>query len=146
NPSKVYDELHAVDATSPNNVWAVGTFGTEDYALTLTERWDGTKWSHVPSPSISEYSNHLYGVASLSENDAWAVGASHRGTDIWQTLTMRWDGAQWAIVPSPNVSVISVFNAVAAVSADDVWAVGESSTGSKGKGSQTLLEHWDGKS
>src|SRR5436305_749451 len=46
NPSPVYDELHAVAAVSANELWAVGTHGAEQYAQTLTERWDGTHWSY----------------------------------------------------------------------------------------------------
>ncbi len=144
NPSKDYNELHALAATSSEDVWAVGTFGAEEYALTLIEHWDGARWSHVQSPSVSDYSNHLYGVSAVAKDDAWAVGASHRGTDAWHTLAMRWDGAKWSIITTPNVASISALNAVASLSANDVWAVGESSTGNKGKGSQTLIEHWDG--
>lgn len=145
NPSKDYNELHAIAAMSPRDVWAVGTFGTEEFALTLVEHWDGTRWSHVPSLSVSDYSNHLYGVVAVSGGDAWAVGASHRGTDVWHTLAMHWNGAKWSITPTPNVAAISALNAVVALSENDVWAVGESSMGSKGQGSQTLIEHWNGR-
>src|SRR5438132_10557729 len=61
NPSPDYNDLRAVAAASPSEIWAVGTYGTEQYALTLIERWDGAAWIHVPSPSIPSYSNHLYG-------------------------------------------------------------------------------------
>ena len=144
NPSKDYNELHAMSATAPNNIWAVGTLGTEDFALTFITRWNGIGWNQMPSPSIPEFSNHLYGVSALPGGDAWAVGASHRGTDDWHTLAMRWEGSKWNIVSTPNVAQISALNAVAALSAEDAWAVGESSTGSKGTGSRALIEHWNG--
>src|SRR5438874_2527500 len=48
DPSKEYNELHSISALSPEDIWAVGTFGTEQYALTLTEHWDGVRWIHVP--------------------------------------------------------------------------------------------------
>jgi hypothetical protein len=145
DPSKVYDELHAMAAASPGLIWAAGTTGTEEFALTLIERWDGTAWSHVHSPSVEGYSNHLYGVSALNEKDAWVVGASHQGTDLWRTLALRWDGGQWQVVPSRNVGPISALNAVVALAEVNAWAVGESSTGSKGSGSRPLIEHWDGK-
>src|SRR5436305_11528244 len=102
DPSKEYNELHALAAVSSTEVWAVGTYGTEEFALTLTERWDGTRWSHVPSPSIAGYSNHLHAVAAISSGDVWAIGGSHKGTGLWRTLALHWDGSQWAVVPSPN--------------------------------------------
>ena len=147
NPSKEYDELHSVAAVSPVEVWAVGTYGTEEYALTLIERWDGTKWTHVASPSVPQFSNHLYSVAATPDGDVWAVGASHRGTDVWQTLVLHKPAgsSDWSIVPSPNVAVITSLNGVVALSDSNVWAAGEYSRGTKGKGSQTLLMHWDGK-
>lgn len=143
-PSKEYDELHGVAALSPNDAWAVGTLGTEQFALTFIEHWDGQMWQHVESPSVPQYSNHLYAVAAVSGKEVWAVGASHNGTDVWHTMAMWWDGAAWRIVPTPNVGPISSLNGVSAVSASDIWAVGESSTGSKGQGTQALVLHWDG--
>jgi len=65
-----------VTATSAGNAWAVGayTVGTADQK-TLILRWNGTKWTHVPSPNPVP-SNDLTGVAASSGSNAWAVGAS----------------------------------------------------------------------
>ena len=144
NPSKEYSELHAISADSATDVWAIGTTGTEEYALTFIVRWDGHAWTRVESPSVPDYSNHLLAVAALAPDDVWTVGASHRGTDLWRTLTMHWDGQAWKIVPSPTLEPISSLNAVAAVAPNDIWAIGEHSSGTKGSGSQPLMLHWDG--
>jgi len=144
NPSDEYSELRAVAALSPRSAWAAGTKGTEEYALTLVERWDGARWSEVPSPSVSNYSNHLHAVSASSEGNAWAVGGSHRGSEFWQTLALRWDGAMWRVVPTLNLSPITILNGVAALSPSDVWAVGEYSQGRQGQGPRTLILHWDG--
>jgi hypothetical protein len=51
------NQLNAVQALAPNNVWAVG-FSTpepppqEVATLTLIEHYDGTSWSVVPSPNV----------------------------------------------------------------------------------------------
>lgn len=143
-PSPVYNELHGMDIFSPTLSWAVGTYGEEDFALPLIERWDGTAWTAADTPSVPDYSNHLYAVAALSTTDAWAVGASHRGTDIWRTMALHWDGKAWSIVPTPTIAPVSSLNAVAGAASDDLWAVGETSTGSKGTGSSALAMRWDG--
>lgn len=147
NPSKTYTDLRAVAALSPDNVWAVGVYGaTEAYAQTLTLRWDGVRWSHVPSPSVPRYSNHVTAVAALSNREVWAVGGYHKDADFWQTLAMRWDGARWNMVPTPNLAPVSILNGVAALSPDEVWAVGEFSRGkgTAGGGSNALMMRWDG--
>ena len=43
---------------------------------TLIERWNGTAWTIVPSPNVSERSNELFHIAVIRTSDAWAVGAS----------------------------------------------------------------------
>src|SRR5438552_19193179 len=35
----------------------------------------GTCWSVVPSPNVGTSLNYLWGVAAVSANDVWAVGA-----------------------------------------------------------------------
>jgi len=71
----------------------------------------------------------LQSVAALSSTDQWAVGSWLHFPDayVFQTLVEHWDGspAGWAIVPSPNTSVLnSYLYGVAADAPDDVWAVG----------------------
>src|SRR5262245_4332717 len=139
--------LTGVTAISASDVWAVGDFQISTSSgtvfQTLTEHWDGTAWSIVPSPSPSGTGSgsDLRGVAAVSTTDVWAVGDSGSGT-----LPERWNGTSWAVVPSPSPSG-AVFNSLAAaavVSSNDVWAVGESDNSSGTPA--TLIEHWDGTS
>ena len=70
NPSATYSDLRAVTALSPNDVWAVGVSGrTEEFAQTMTLHWDGARWTHLPSPSVENYSNHVHAVSAAVE--AW---------------------------------------------------------------------------
>lgn len=91
-------------------------------------------WKVVPTPNVATMNNALNGASALSTRNAWAVGYSwNNTTGISQTLTERWDGTVWSIVPSPNPNPTSNrLNAVLALSATDVWAVGS-----------TVL-HWNG--
>lgn len=127
--------LNGVAAISANDIWAVGHSGDPAFApwQTLTEHWDGTTWSIVPSPSPGTYNgNDLYAVAAVSTNDVWAVGWYQSGPtgQIGGALTMHWDGTSWTVIPNPSRSPLY---GVSAVSANDVWAVGD----------QTIL-HWNG--
>jgi hypothetical protein len=73
----------------------------------LTEHWDGSSWSVVPSPNplpTSKGNNFLTGVTALSSTDAWAVGATLDFTrgGLEQTMTFQWNGSAWSVVSSPN--------------------------------------------
>jgi hypothetical protein len=125
---------------SANDVWAVGFYNITT-TQTLVEHWNGTAWSVVSSPNPSAGGDYLYGVAALSGNDVWAVGAYYTGPEN-QTLVEHWNGSAWNVVQSPNSGSGNNFlYAVGAISAQDIWAVGEYNNGT---GMGTLTEHYAG--
>ncbi len=94
NPSPPGAELFAVAATSPANVWAVGTVGFEpNPTKTLILHWNGKKW--VETPGIP---GSLSTVAATSPTNAWAVGGTHDGA----ALVLHWNGKEWRQTPSPT--------------------------------------------
>src|SRR2546421_11128101 len=87
------NELHAVASISANDVWAVGTSeNTLGNDQTLILHWDGTVWSIVASPTTGMVEGNLLGVAAVSTNDVWAVGACGSATLVGQWLGGRWSG------------------------------------------------------
>ena len=109
NPSPILSGLQAVDTRSPTDAWAVGAAAYVDEhvetARTVTLHWDGATWSVVPSPNPSDVDNELFGVSAVSTDEAWAVGYAQNDDEIDATFAMRWDGASWSTVPSPNVGI-----------------------------------------
>jgi hypothetical protein len=105
-------------------------------------------FSVVPSPDAGAGNNMLNGVGAGSASDAWAVGTVGSGREDFGTgtLTERWNGAAWNVVPSPDtLHIDDVLNAVADVSPSNAWAVG----GVKSIGVKTgspLVVHWNGTS
>lgn len=142
NPrNDVISKLHSVSAVSANDVWAVGSSHNGSApARTLIEHWDGTQWSIVPSPSPDSQLNELHGVAALSASDVWAVGyrgGTQNETPL-ETLVLRWDGASWRQVASPNIAGgANQLSGITAISANEIWAVGSA-------GGAPLAMHWDG--
>jgi hypothetical protein len=137
-------ELRDVDAISTSTAWAVGFTGSSNGYNTLTERWNGTSWSIVRSPSVSAQ-NYLVGVKALSTSDVWAVG-SHNvpGSLAFSTLTMRWNGSVWSVVPSPDTANFeNHLNAIDGTSASDLWAVGHTQNGDYSV-KEPLILRWDG--
>ncbi len=109
---------------------------------TLTESWDGSAWSIVPSAnSSSAQDNYLDGVTCLSARSCTAVGSFNTG-QADQTLVETWDGASWSIVPSPNVGYIATLLRVSCPAPSDCTAVGEYRPHLGFN--RTLIEAWDG--
>ena len=145
-------QLSDVDGTATGNVWAVGARevslggGTHTFGP-LTERWNGTAWAVVPSPTPANASSTtLSGVKTFSTTNAWAVGSyTTSAATTSRTLIQRWNGTGWSIVPSPNPDPAqNLLTAIDGASANDIWAVGN--VGNDGYGGTTagLVAHWDG--
>jgi hypothetical protein len=134
--------LAAVTSVAASDVWAVGNFTTATGATqALTEHWDGTAWSLVPSPSVLESS--LLGTAGVSATDVWAVGSFLTSGSVEQALFEHWNGRKWVQAKSPATPAGTVMRGVAAVSASDIWAVGSSLNATSV--SQTLIEQFNGR-
>jgi hypothetical protein len=86
----------SADPASVKDAWAVGwytsTTGADD---TLTLRWNGTKWSQVTAPNPSASTNFLQAVATVSNNDALAVGEESNTSSVFDTLGLHWNGTKW---------------------------------------------------
>src|SRR5262249_36940410 len=110
---------------------------------TLGERWNGTKWSVVATPTPNSDDVALFSVSCTTATNCLSVGyfTSTSGTDA--PLAQRWNGSAWSIVPAPNPKGSdSYLNAVSCVSATSCTAVG-SSYPATGPG-RTLVERWNG--
>jgi hypothetical protein len=141
------NELTAIDAVSPTDIWAAGYFFSEEaVGRTLIEHWDGTSWSVVASPNVGDLDNYLYGITVVSATDAWAVGSyavANPTQLVFKSLALHWNGAIWSVVPTPSVgSFTNILYDVDAAAADDVWAVGVFVSNTRGP--RALIEHWDG--
>jgi hypothetical protein len=137
------NRLAGVVTLGANNAWAIGDYDDGGSQRPLILRWDGASWQSVAAPEPAGATNiKLMGIAAVSANDIWAVGRYYDSGFNQKTLTIHWNGSQWAIRPSPNPNTfLNALNGVAASSANDVWAVGYTSDGS---GYKTLALHWNG--
>lgn len=119
------NELRGVDASEPDDVWAVGrtSSGFGDKPLIL--RFDGTAWRQIELPD--EIDGVLNGVAAVSPTDVWAVGyTGDPVASLERALVLHWDGTGWSETPiGPAVrGGRSALVDIEGVSPTDVWAVG----------------------
>ena len=138
------EALSGVAVKSASNAWAVGYYQRGSAQYTLTEHWNGSRWTLVPSPSPATGQSRLHGVA-VRRSQAWAVGEACHG-NACQTLAELWNGTKWKRVPSPNPDGTAgddYLSGVAYSSRSRAWAVGFASAGGAG---QALIERWNGSS
>jgi hypothetical protein len=129
------NEVTAVDALSPTNVWAVGTLNPRGRGThhSVIEHWNGSEWSIVLGP-ISGLSS----ISAVSANDIYAVGLAG-------TTALHWNGSEWspegpATPEGPGITSGGL-SGVSALSASDVWGVG---TGIRNGETFQLTEHFNG--
>jgi hypothetical protein len=136
--------LNAVGARTSTDAWAVGNFAggnDDDGQVMLTERWNGTAWSQVPTPNVVRFDEKLLAVSPAAADDVWAVGSTNRisfaRTD---PITAHFDGTSWSIVPTPATTgaAKSILFGVANLGGGSAWAVGRSHD------AHALIERWDG--
>jgi hypothetical protein len=88
--------------------------------------------------------SQLSGVTARSARNAWAVGSGGKtALGYPKTLILRWNGAAWKRVPSPNSQANGgALVSVAATTATNAWTVGYNFNDE----TQTVILHWTGTS
>ena len=100
-----------------------------------------TNWEPVSTPNFRTH-QYLRDIDALAPDDIWAVGEYHDENNYTPdtAYTMRWNGVQWAVIPTPPIPGGAELNGVDAISPNDVWAVGHCPS----CGMTSLALHWDG--
>jgi hypothetical protein len=143
-----FSQLYGVSSNSPKDVWASGWYCSSgcntvnEVDSTLTEHWNGTVWSFVPTPDLGSNNSILNAVKAFSPGNAWATGDYWNGSRFL-TLSLHWDGSAWNVVPSPNPGGANNYlDSIAALNPNDIWVVGTYRI--VGGPLATLVEHWNG--
>jgi hypothetical protein len=131
----------SIDASSPNNVWAVGR--ERGYKQAVVLRFNGTRWKQLPLPRIAGATKRsAWGVDALSRKNVWIATNFSKG-GIEKVAFYRWNGKSFKRMDVEQASGIGNYvNGIAVVDGDEAWAAG----------SQMMLDglhdtafwHWDG--
>jgi hypothetical protein len=126
-------------ASAPDNVWALA----EDQSNKLLH-WDGQRWSLV-TPQTRNLS--LQGLAVISADDVWAVGAAFTKTGSY-AIADHWNGRRWQLTRFHGLHV--QLTAAAGSGSDNVWAFGgfwhypdHRDSGNYDRSGYVIL-HWNG--
>src|SRR5215831_14596055 len=75
SPGTVSNELFGVAVLSACDAWAVGDdIGSSGGRQALTEHWNGSSWTVLPSPDPGTVDSVLTSVHVVSAANVWAVG------------------------------------------------------------------------
>ena len=136
--------LGVVSCLSPSFCMAAGSYSTsfspDGPVKLLAERWNGKKWTIVPSPSPGGAVQSFFnGVSCTAPSACTATGEQHSASGVVHTLAERWDGATWTVQPTPNPAQVQFasLGGVACTGPSACLAIGGSDQG-------TLAERWDG--
>jgi hypothetical protein len=131
------DVLSGVACGSASQCWAVGYWFPGSFSGSLTEKWNGSKWSVVTTPNTS--SGQLIRVTCTSSTACLAVGI---GNNLF-AIAQRWKHALWtATTPAtPSGASTSELNAAACTGTSACESVG---TYNASGANPTLGESWNG--
>jgi hypothetical protein len=137
--------LHDVTVTDTGDVWALGSYRADrrDHVLVLHRGADG--WEQVPvaDPSGREFA--ATGIDVDETGAVWLSGFRFEEDLIESAAVLRYDGAEWSDVPTPDFRYDSPLWDVDAVSSTDVWAVGAFEHPDT-QNEETLALHYEGDS
>jgi hypothetical protein len=125
SPGSFTNELRAVDASGPSDVWAVGRTSSGFGDAPLVLHHDGAVWSELAPPD--EIDGVLNDVAAISPTDVWAVGfVGDPDASLERALVLHWDGVAWAEVEVRRAigGGKAALTGIGWVSPTDIWVVG----------------------
>jgi hypothetical protein len=136
--------LEAVDAASPDNVWAVGvkgldgpsSYGYSDFVL----RWNGRRWARIASPLAGEGGGqYALAVDVAPSGEVWTANQDDSGN---QPAFVRFGAdSDDATVYWPDVDLDPY--EITAASAESVWISGNHYNLETDRDSSGLV-HWNG--
>jgi hypothetical protein len=136
------NQLNGIACPATGRCLAVGTAGpTRGVSSAEALRWNGTRWSTQPIPTVPGAS--LNALSCASPSACMAVGGSDSGV-----LAERWNGTSWRIqpIPTPAGAVSSGLGGISCLSPSFCMASGAYSTSSSPDGPfKSLAERWNGK-
>lgn len=135
--------LTSVSCVSATKCFAVGSYeNNRNYSQTRILEWNGSAWAGMESPNTAtNHFNVLRDIDCLSSTFCMAVG-SYSPWDNGQTLVLKWDGASWTMVSSPNVSSMTSDRLVSVSCVTTTMCVGIGTSTSNPR--RPLIMHWDG--
>src|SRR5258708_3994521 len=139
--------LRSVSCSTANICIAVGQKRIDTAVpakeVSLTETWNGTRWTVVPSPSPGTSVNDLTGLSCPGHRTCVAAGWLLNGRSPFsQPLAMRWDGGKWRLLHPLSAGPVTALDGISCAHPAGCMAIGAylGKSGTHG----LLAESWNG--
>ena len=139
--------LRSVSCSTANICIAVGLKRIDTAVpakeVSLTETWNGTRWTVVPSPSPGTSANDLTGLSCPGHRTCVAAGWLLNGRSPFsQPLAMRWDGSKWRLLHPLSAGPVTALDGISCAHPAECMAIGAylGKSGTHG----LLAESWNG--
>jgi len=135
--------LRSVACPTATRCVTVGQYDDGANFLPIVGHSTGGAWSMASAsvpPGRKFPFGKLVGVACPTSTLCFGVGDYESATATF-ALIERWNGANWAIVPTSVPGTMSLLSAISCPTSTSCFAVGYRKPGN---GHRTLVEHWDG--
>jgi len=127
--------LAGVSCPTAHSCTAVGQ--ASNTGFDLAEHWNGSRWAIQSTPQVGTTGSQLSGVSCSSPSLCTAVGDYEapppgQGDPGAAPLALRWNGAKWAVQPTPGSAAngdVSELAGVSCATASACTAVGYDVTG-----------------
>lgn len=143
--------LNGVSCTAANACMAVGSLLPVENSVTLSERWNGTKWELEASTATPAGATEaaLKAVSCTGPRSCEAVGGYTTANPAFyptKLLAEVWNGARWTVqaTPPPSGSDGGSLGGVSCVATNACTAVGGYFTQGSQVPNATLAERWNG--
>lgn len=148
-PKAAWSRLYGIACADATSCFAVGSenIGSVFAPVTLTERWDGSKWSVTRSPvPPKSIDSELNAVSCPTSRFCMAVGDKNfNRTGVTSDVAERWNGKRWTVVPAAApVKSSTLLTSVSCRTPSDCTAAGWWAPVA-GKAEYPLIDHWNGK-
>jgi hypothetical protein len=124
-PAAIFSDLSSVSCSSTDACVAVGSWESQATSGSLVERWNGSTWTTMSTPTLPFIQINLASVSCPTDTSCVAVGFYSGGG----TVVERWNGTSWALVASPDrPKSVSVLSGISCATATTCLAVGTAET------------------
>jgi hypothetical protein len=127
DPGSSGNHLYAVDAVSPDDVWAAGMQLSGDSPdQGLVEHWDGTKWSVVTLPAPASADLVMLTGISATDGQVWVSGEADSPESGGQPFVAGYQDGTWTVPHLPTIPDGANWTNLwgIQVAGGSVWAVG----------------------
>ncbi len=144
-------ELNDVSCVDRSHCLAVGYARTGGKYRTLFERWTGSRWQVMPSPTPPNAYLQAKSISCSSTTACMAVGFYQRpplSTRHFDALVERWNGTRWRRLPAPTFGMRGShqFTAVSCPAARFCVAIGSNfADNDKQRPSYGVVASWNGR-